>query len=94
MNKPKKVICPREGCQGIVAYIYGDRLSSVKRTKQLHEIVGKDYVLVTTCPFKDCLTRTTIVCQDGKIRLDNLQFKEEEEENKTEDKEDDKKKKE
>jgi hypothetical protein len=87
MDKPKKVMCPREGCQGIIAYIYGERLTSVKRSKQLTETVGRDYVLISTCPFKECHTRTSIVCQDGKIRLDNLKIMKEEEDPKPENEE-------
>lgn len=80
-DEPKKVICPRPNCKGVVAHIYGDNMVSVKRSNNIIQNLGRDYNMVLTCPFKDCPTRTSIICSDGKIKEDNLKFLDEEEPN-------------
>src|SRR5690606_4868841 len=77
-DKPLKVMCPRPNCEGIVAHIYGEKMVSIKRSKNIIQNLGEDWNMIVTCPFKDCPTRTSIICEGGKIKLDNLKILKEE----------------
>src|SRR5687767_370227 len=77
-NKPLKVMCRRSGCLGTVAHIYGDNMVSVKRSKNIIQNLGRDYNMLLSCPFKDCMTTASIICENGKIKLENLNIAKEE----------------
>lgn len=75
MSQPRKVLCNRSGCQGIIAHIHGKNMVELKRGKTLIDVVGKDYTLVASCPYKDCSNRQPIIVKEGEISEQNLIIK-------------------
>jgi len=63
----KRILCPREGCEGIIAHITGTRMVSIKRSNQRFQIIGSDYSLIATCPYSTCPAEVSIICKNGII---------------------------
>jgi hypothetical protein len=73
-EKPLRVMCPRPGCNGIVAHIISEEMMNIKRSKNVIQTYGSDWGQILTCPIKDCTIRTSIICEGGKIKLDRLKI--------------------
>jgi hypothetical protein len=67
----KKIVCSK--CKkAIIAYATGKNLVEIKRKDQKFVIIGKDFNILSSCPYDECEGKTAISVENSKLQENNL----------------------